>query len=122
MKRGVSTPPTEKAFDFSFCRSGLPPVDWVKLALAAVDLKLAGIPSAAQFACRVVGSGPLFAWRKSHGSVAKPKKVLVGTNASWIAGERIACVKFPRKEISRTGAHRPPTVHVTSPPATEWST
>src|SRR4051812_31199786 len=43
-------------------------------------------------------------------------------NASWIEGDRIACVKLPRNEMSFTGEYRPPVVQVTAPPETECFT
>src|SRR5438270_11002036 len=122
MSRGVNTAPADQAFEVSFLRLGLPSVSWRKLVLDAFELKFAGMPAAAQLARRVAGAGPLLRLWRSHGSVAKPKKVLDGMKASWIEGERIAWVKSPRNEMSRTGAQRPPAVHVTSPPAIECFT
>src|SRR5690606_39423921 len=75
---------------------GLPAIACAKVRLFDSDWKLAGRPSAAQFAWRAAGSGPLPRFTASHGSVAKPKKLLDGLNSSVMAGARIARVKLPR--------------------------
>src|SRR6185369_17995271 len=96
MNRGFRITPADQAFDFSFARSTLPASDWWNDRWFDNDWKFGGRPSARQFAARVAGSGPLPSSSASHGSVAKPKKVLDGLNTSVIAGARIAWVKLPR--------------------------
>jgi hypothetical protein len=83
------------------------------------ELKGCVMPAAAQLAARCAGFGPESMNCASHGSFAVSNASEVGMNASVIAGERIACVLFPRNCRSAIGEKRRPAVHVVSPPAIE---
>src|SRR3546814_1782133 len=74
--------PKVSALAFSLCRSGLPESVPRAVASTICDSKSDFSPAAAQFAWRVVGSGPPLRKRASHGSSAVVKIWLDGLNNS----------------------------------------
>src|SRR5687768_8222736 len=87
-KRGRRMAPTVQESAFSLVRSGLPCNVPRAVKSTILDWKSGGKPSAAQFAARVAGLGPVLTKRESHGSSAVVKIWLVGLKISVIAGAR----------------------------------